>query len=115
MARFIGLALGFGDAFDFGFQRRHGAVPELVEPGAHGAQPLRIDGVDAARPILAVADQAGVLQHLQVLRDRGPADRQARGDLAHRARPGRQPLQHPAAGGIGQGGEGGVVVSHDLP
>ena len=37
------------------------------------------------------------------------------GDLAHRAGTSRQPLQHPSSRGIGQGGEGGVCVSHDLP
>src|SRR5919109_1222930 len=50
-------------------------VPEVVEVGAERAEPVRVQLIDAAGAVLAVHDQLRLLQHLQVLRDGGPADR----------------------------------------
>ena len=54
-----------------------------------------VDPPGAHRPL---GDQAGVLEHLQVLRHRRPADRQRVGQLAHRPRPLGQARDDGAAG-----------------
>src|SRR3954471_3561566 len=74
-------------------KRRERLVPERVEVGAQVGQCLRIHLVEAAGADLAVDDQAGVLEDLQVLRDRGAADRELAGQLADRARPGDEALE----------------------
>src|SRR5690348_8718442 len=70
-----------------------GALPEAVEMCAQRGHALRVDLVQAARPLLPVEHQADVLEHLEVLRDRRPGDGQQVGELADRQRPVRQPLQ----------------------
>ena len=92
-----------------------GVPPELVQPGAQGAQAVRIDLVDAAGSFGPVGHQPRVLQHLQMLGDGWAADRQALSQLTHRPRPRSQALEHLASRGIGDGGEGARYVSHDLP
>jgi len=44
-----------------------------------------------------LAHEPCVLQHPEVLRDRGPADRQSCGELADGHRPLAEPLEHGAA------------------
>jgi serine/threonine protein kinase len=61
-----------------------GKTVELVAQGAHAV------GIDVVYPAVAnrmVGNQPGVLQHLEVLRDRGPRDGQALRELPHRPRP----------------------------
>src|SRR3954449_8542936 len=48
------------------------AGPERVELAAQLRQPVAVDLVDAAVPVPAVDHQPRVLEHLEVLGDRGP-------------------------------------------
>src|SRR3954454_15450144 len=70
-------------------KRRERLVPEGVEVGPQVGQGLRVHLVEAARADLAVDHEPGVLQDLEVLRDRGTADRELAGELADRAGPAR--------------------------
>jgi hypothetical protein len=61
-----------------------GIGPEVLEPGAHLAEPLRVDLVEPSRPDRLVADEAGLLEDAQVLRHGRPADGQAACELDDR-------------------------------
>ena len=67
-----------------------------------------VDPVEPASPLLAVAHEARLLQHPQVLRDRRPADRQAMGELADRARAFLERLEDQPPGGVAERVEGSV-------
>jgi hypothetical protein len=97
-----------------GLEGVEGHIPELVQPGADLAQTPRVDLIDAPRPIRPVGHEAGLLQDLQMLRDSGPAHRQALSQFANRLGAAGEVLEYLAARRIGQGGEG-AGVSHDLP
>jgi hypothetical protein len=58
-----------------------------------------------------VDDQAGVLEHAQVLGDRRSADRQLGGQLADRPRSASQQLEDRAPGWVTQNPESGISVS----
>jgi len=58
--------------------------------------------------------QARGFQNLQVLRDRGPAHREAIGQFADGQRAAPQQVQHGLASRIGEGGQQRLTVSHDL-
>jgi len=58
--------------------------------------------------------QARGLQDLQVLRDGGPADGQAVSQFADGQRAPPQQVQDGLARGIGECGQNGLMVSHDL-
>src|SRR3984885_4554646 len=77
-------------------------LPEGVELIAQRGHGHRIEPVDAPGAGRALTDQAGVLQDLQVLGDRRPADRQFRGQLSHRLRPVGQAADDGAPGAIRQ-------------
>src|SRR5215831_15901762 len=66
-------------------ERGEGLVPERVEVVAELAHAVGIDPVEPPRAVSTLRDEPGLLQDAQVLRDRGPADRQLVGDLADRA------------------------------
>ena len=87
-------------------------VPEAVEPITQFTQALGVDAIDPRRPVRLVRHQSRLFQHLQMLRHRRPADRQRRRDLTHASRPGAKALEHGAARGISQSGQG-RYVSHD--
>ena len=53
-------------------------------------------------PLLGAADQAGVLEHAQVLHEAGQRHPVRRGQLGHREVAAAQGLEDAAAGGIGQ-------------
>ena len=76
--------------------------PEAVEFGPKHCQPIRVDLVDALLAGSFVDDETGVLQHLQMLRDRRPADGQLTGQLADRAGVLDQPLENRPPGRISQ-------------
>src|SRR5262249_56503528 len=88
-------------------------IPELIEPGSQGREPLRVDGVDAARAFRVIGDETGVLQHFEMLGYGRTADRHVlrKGSDGQWTSP--EPLEHPAARWISQCGEG-VFVRHDL-
>jgi hypothetical protein len=54
--------------------------------------------------------QTRVLQHLQVLRDGGPAHRQELRELTGGGRPVSEPLQKDPAGTVGDGDDRGVEI-----
>src|SRR4051812_47586535 len=87
-------------------------VPEGVEVGAQVGDGLRIHLVEAARADLAVDHQPGVLQDLEVLRDRRTADRKPFGELADRSRARHQALEDGLARGVAEGGHRSSYVSH---
>src|SRR3954454_22718283 len=93
-------------------KRRERLVPEGVEVGAQVGQCLRVHLVEPARADLAVDDQPGVLEDLQVLRDRGAADRELAGQLADRARPGDEALEDGLSRGIAEDGHRCSYVRH---
>ena len=66
---------------------------------------LGLNGQVMHPPLHPPLDQAGPLQHLQVLGDRRKRDLVGGGELGHRGLTGRQPLKQRTAGGMGEGGE----------
>ena len=58
--------------------------------------------------------QPGGFQDLQVLRDSGTANRKTVGQFANAQCAFTQQVQQGLAGGIGEGGEDRLMVSHDL-
>ena len=88
--------------------------PELVQPGAHGSKPLRIDVINPPRALAAIGHQAGFLQHLQMLGYGGSRDRHVVGDLADGSRPVAQSLEHRPAGRVGKCRKDSICVSHRL-
>src|SRR4029450_8088917 len=68
------------------FVRRKGFCPEPVELGAKRIHAVRVELVDATGADGAVDHQPGLLQHLEMLRDGRPADRQPVRELADRLR-----------------------------
>ncbi len=87
-----------------------------AEPGVHGKQALRLEPRRAALAVAAATDEAGTLQHLEVLGDGGLRERGGLGKLDDTSLAGGQALQDGPAGGIGEGGESaaeGVVCCHN--
>src|SRR5262245_26603321 len=74
--------------------------PESVEELTEGIESRRIERVDPPVPLGPVGHQAGILQHAEVLRDGGPADRESFRQLSHRQRPAQQPVQDGPPGGV---------------
>src|SRR4051794_12775547 len=87
-------------------------VPERVEVGPQVGHGLRIHAIHPPRADLAIDHQPGVLEDLEMLRDRRPADREARGQLADRSRDRRQALEDGLARRVAEGGHGSSYVSH---
>src|SRR4051794_40622697 len=73
------------------------------EEGVQVREALGPDAVEPARAGAALADQAGLAQHLEVLGDRGLGDVEPRGDLAGAQLAGAQHPQDLAALGLGEG------------
>lgn len=69
---------------------------------------LRIQLIQTPRTGFAIGDQTRVFEHTEVLRDRGPADRQLSGKLIYGDRAISELLKDGHAGGIAQGVEPGL-------
>src|SRR5690349_25080730 len=85
--------------------------PETLVEGEPVGSALEGGGVEPAAAVLAVADpgnEGGLLQHLQMARDRGERDLERCGQLVDRALSLHEPQQNRPARRIGQGGEGEV-------
>src|SRR3954467_6560093 len=93
-------------------KRRERLVPEGVEVGAQVGQCLRVHLVEAAGAALAVDHQPGVLQDLQVLRDRGTADGELAGELADRPGPRDEAFEDRLPRGVAQCGHRCSYVRH---
>ena len=68
-------------------------VPESFEVLAQLAETFDLDAIDASRALRASSNEPGTLEHLEVLRDRGPRDVQPVGELSHRLSPSPQALE----------------------
>jgi len=77
--------------------------PEPVEISAQCFQARRVYRVYATSSFRAVKDETGVLEHPQVLRDRGAADRKVASQFAHGAWAGHEALEDGATGAIAKG------------
>src|SRR5205823_4407803 len=66
---------------------------DLGEEAVQVGQPLWAHAVQATRAVAALADQARLPEHLEVLGDRGLGDGEARGDLAGTSLAGGQQAQ----------------------
>lgn len=97
--------------FDGSFICRQGFAPELIELSAKGTHPPWVELVYAAVADGPVYHQPRLLQHLEVLRDGGPADRQLAGKFTDRPRMVRQKLEDRASGRIAEGGPATGSVS----
>jgi hypothetical protein len=96
----------------FGFEVFEGNAPEAVEIRSEIGESGQVDLVETARPDGAVADEMSILEHTQVLRDRGAADGKAGGEIAHRARPSAQAIKESAAVEIAKSIESRMVSLH---
>jgi len=74
---------------------------------------MLVQAAGTARAVDAAGDQAGALQHLQVTLDGGLRHVKRFGQLHDRGFAKGQPRQDGAAGGVGQGEEGGVEGLHN--
>src|SRR5665213_696079 len=72
---------------------RQGSVPELVEVHTQSIHPGRVELIDATGTNGQVDNEPCVLEHLQVLGDRRPADWQLARQLTDRAWTIGQPLE----------------------
>ena len=80
-----------------------GYMDETGMPAAEYALlPIGVNAIDATGTGGSVDNQAGVLEHLQVLRHRRPAHRQPGRQLPHRLRPIGQAGHDRAARAVGQ-------------
>ena len=96
--------------FDKCFQVGQVDAPEaavLFEPGVDGAERFGIELVDAVAAFAMFADQVGAAQQAQVLGDRGTGNRESSGDFSGGLAAAAKQIEDGAAGGIGQGLEGG--------
>ena len=81
----IFLLLAFAQ-FHFRLERGKRLIPELIEPAAQRAEPVRVDKVNPPCSFLPVSHKARLLERLEMLRHGRPADRHAAGDGADRSR-----------------------------
>jgi hypothetical protein len=68
-------------SFGFAFQRLQAIVPEFVQKRLHALEAFRARSVVAPGAVPPFAHESGLLQHGEVLGDRGPGDLETRGDL----------------------------------
>src|SRR4029453_5274469 len=74
-------------------ERGQRPLPELVQVSPQNGEPRGIDLVEPSCAIPTIADEADVLEHLQVLRDGGPADGQLARQVTDRSRPVGEPIE----------------------
>ena len=82
----------------------------VLQPAGGVGQRLGLEPAGAALGVAAARDQAGALQHLEMLGDRGLAHRERLGELVHRGLAQRQPGEDRPARRVGKSGEGGVEL-----
>src|SRR5260370_33156289 len=83
-------------------ERNKSPIPELVEVRPQGGDALGIELIEPPGALLAVDHQARLLEHLEVLGDRGTSDWQPSGELTHRAGAFGQQLEDRPPGGVAQ-------------
>jgi hypothetical protein len=87
-------------------------IPEAVEPAAKRCDASRVDRVQPSRALGPHHDKPGLLEHFQVLRDRGTADIHPVGNLPYRTAAMAEAVEHTPACGVSQGIEGPRCVRH---
>jgi len=89
-------------------------IPQLRKVVPQHRQALGIQLVDPPRPLAAVAHQACILQHAQVLGNGRTGNRQARRKLIHRLGMVAQHLENGQPGGVAQRRQSVLYVSIHL-
>lgn len=95
-----------------GGERLEHAAPEAFQVTLQLQESRGIHSVETPRAFLALFHQSSRFQHLQVLRDRGAADRKQSRQLANRKRATPEPLENRAARGVGECREHLSLVGH---
>jgi len=89
-------------------------LPVALDPADGLVEALRLQDAGPRLSCAGPRDEAGLLQHLQVFRDRLLRHRERLGELVHRRVAAGEPFQDRAPGGVGQGRENqGQVVFQD--
>ncbi len=78
---------------------------------AQGGNAIGIQFVDAASAVAAISDQSRILEHAQMLRDRGAGDGDASGQIVDGAGMLADQGKDSQAGRIAESGEAGLYVS----
>lgn len=100
---------------DLSFEGEERLGPEALEVRSQRRERLRIDCIDAARPLSVVCDQIGTLEHPQMLRNGRAAHRELSSEFTYRQWSGfHQPLHDRAPGRIAECIELDRVVSLHL-
>jgi hypothetical protein len=102
------MAISGGWIFGNGLKLVHGLLPHLVEMRAQAGNAFRGEAIVTAGSRFAIENQAGILEHAQVLGDGRAADRKGAGQLIHREGTGGKLLEDGHAGGISDGVESGL-------
>ncbi len=95
-----------------GGERLEYAAPEAFQVALQLQESRGIHTVETARAFLALFYQSSCFQYLEVLRDRGAADRKQSRQLAHGKRATPEPLENRAARGVGECREHLSLVGH---
>ncbi len=87
------------------------------QPFVHGKEALELKSRRAALAVAAAADEAGPLQHLEMLGDGGLRQRGSRRKLDDTSLTSTEALEDRPASGVGKGGEGAAqgISSKPLP
>src|SRR6478672_11245680 len=82
----------------------------FLEPVVDALQRIQLDPARPPLRLAAAGDQAGMLQHLEMPRDRGPADVERFGQFRNRGFAERQPGQNRSTRWVGECLKGGAEV-----
>lgn len=110
------MLLGFFGVFGLyeSFQVAEVHLPEtavLIEPGVDGAKRFGIELVDAVTAFAMLTHEMGAAQQAQMFGDCGTGDGKSAGDSSGGLAASAKKVENSAAGGIGEGLEGGLRVS----
>jgi hypothetical protein len=106
----IGTGLGGFQLVEQGIEALEVGLPELAilfEPLFQLLERGRAEGVDAALGVAANADEAGLAEHAEMLRNLGLAEAEAQDEFADGAGAAEQEFDDVEAIGFGEGAEGG--------
>jgi hypothetical protein len=102
------MAISGGWIFGNGLKLVHGLLPHLVEMRAQAGDAFRGEAIVTAGSRFAIENQAGILEHAQMLRDGRAAHRESAGEFIHRQWTGGQLLEDGHAGGVSDGIKSGL-------
>ena len=110
----MSLIVGGEPALDSPGERLQCHFPELVEVFTQRRERRRIELVDSTRALGTVDHESGSLEHLEVLRDRGPRDAESARNARNRKGTGAELGEDAASGGIAERGKLPILVSVHL-